>query len=509
MTNDSLESKYIPIFLSSLFQKQTEFLKEFIGNKNFELYSEDYFCGIDFYLNGNARLNGLLWTFECNILNEELSSISLNGKKLEMPDFLQYVENSILTSVNSQCIKDALGISEEESIRIKNIAETCQLDLNMSEEYVELPSYSTMFRSKPNDECYMNLHSSRTLLSTLKTMLMQLSDEEKLSLTTEEWLLNVNKDIRFASPDELTLNVHIVGRELTFRIDERLGESIDKLGYFFGLYHYSLSCSQEENSIVMKRLRISDCFTVPFNATLLKAFAEKIEIIPIYSIQEYYQFQDKYFEQPPNIENTELSVFFESHALVSIVELYALMDNKRIKDINSVSTEYISAYQNNKPKFKKVQGPTENSYELTGYGHFEKLSNNILRHFGRINGQELLLVETALNYDPMPKQQGLEIFNLYKENIHKIPNGTITGVYNVIFPTYILCDNKQVLKLRRKRKCLQIPNFNTLSDEEKYGRILLYYPIRPGQHIDVDRLGRSKSIYFSLESDLTTIVSLC
>ena len=71
----------------------------------------------------------------------------------------------------------------------------------------------------------------------------------------------------------------------------------------------------------------------------------------------------------------------------------------------------------------------------------------------------------------------------------KIPAGHITGVYDEIFPVYILCTNKQVLKLRRKPKCLQIPNFRSLSSQEKYGRILLFYNIRPGQNIDVERLG--------------------
>ena len=84
---------------------------------------------------------------------------------------------------------------------------------------------------------------------------------------------------------------------------------------------------------------------------------------------------------------------------------------------------------------------------------------------------------------------GSEIYNLYKNKLDKIPPGHLSGVYDEIFPTYILCDNTQVLRLRRKRKCLQIPHFTTLSKEEKFARILLYYNIRPGQEIDVERLG--------------------
>ena len=193
--------------------------------------------------------------------------------------------------------------------------------------------------------------------------------------------------------------------------------------------------------------------------------------------------------RPPSLENTEISNFSESHTLVSIVELYALTDNKRIKDMNSVSIEYVSAYQHNKPKFKKVPVSTDTSYEVPGLGHFEQLSSNILRHFGRMNAENLLLSETALYYDTMPKNEGLELYQLYKDKLHKVPNSTITGVYDQIFPTYIICSNKQVLKVRKRRKCLQIPHFTTLSSTEKYGRILLFFPVRPGQTIDVDRLG--------------------
>ena len=106
-----------------------------------------------------------------------------------------------------------------------------------------------------------------------------------------------------------------------------------------------------------------------------------------------------------------------------------------------------------------------------------------------MNAQNLLLVETVLYYDVLVKKDGEEIYNLYKSKLNKIPNGQISGVYDEIFPLYILCTNKQVLKLRKRRKCLQIPHFTALSKEEKYGRILLYYNIRPGQNIDMDRLG--------------------
>ena len=56
-------------------------------------------------------------------------------------------------------------------------------------------------------------------------------------------------------------------------------------------------------------------------------------------------------------------------------------------------------------------------------------------------------------------------------------------------PEYILCANGQVLRLRKKRKILQIPHFHSLSKEHKYARTLLYFPLAPGQVIDIERIG--------------------
>ena len=57
-----------------------------------------------------------------------------------------------------------------------------------------------------------------------------------------------------------------------------------------------------------------------------------------------------------------------------------------------------------------------------------------------------------------------------------------------------------ILKLRKNRKVLQIPDFTNLSQEEKFCKIMLYFPIKPGQKIDTERLGTHllSIIYYSL-----------
>ena len=50
-----LPAKYIPNYLSSVVQKQSAFVENFLKCNNFPLASDDYYCGINFRLNGMAR----------------------------------------------------------------------------------------------------------------------------------------------------------------------------------------------------------------------------------------------------------------------------------------------------------------------------------------------------------------------------------------------------------------------------------------------------------------------
>ena len=484
-----LETKFFPIYISSISQKQAGFIESFVKNQNFELFSEHYFCGIDFDMTGKARVNGLLWSYECDIFNREMSSTSLNGNNLDPTDFLQYLEKSILTTVNKVWIQENLGVNEEESNKIQNLAEKYQVKLNMKEKLVRLPSFETMMKVKPNEEARVNLISSKRLLKILKNCLLQLSEEEKKSLTAEEWLESMARNAKFELLDDSHLCIIIQDTTIIFYVDERLDTKITNCGAFTALYHYSLSCSNKEYSVVMKRLHVLDCYTVPYNKTLLKAFQDSTEIQPIYTISEWWEFQDRYSKTVPNIDNLEICELLTSHDLISLPEMYALSDPVKIRDIVSAKIEYISPYEEQRPQFRKLRVSSDTSYELPGRGHFELLSNNVARHFSRLNGVDLLLIESTLWYDVLSKKDGSEIQSLYKEKLERIPNGDVISINGTPLPTYILCSNGQTLKLRRKRKCLQIPQLPRLSKEEKYARVLIFYPLKPGQIIDTERIG--------------------
>ena len=327
----SLESRVIPIFIASLHQKQSSYVEKFIKAKNFSFYSTQYFCRVDFYLSGDAHLSGCLWSVECDILNVEISNASLEGKTIQMNDFLHYIETSILTSVCSSSIKDSLGVSDEEAINIQNLATEHQVNLNIEQQHVPMPSYHTMYRIRPDADSEANIASSRVFIDICKTSLIKLSQEEKLSLSTEDWLYDLGREAIFDFHEESTIYIELQGKIMSFLIDVRLKKLMEIYSYFVGIYHYALSCSKKHYCIIMKRLKILDCFTIPFNVHILKAFRDRIEFVPIFGISDWYRFEEKHSKPSPDLDSTEVSDLLDTHYLVSLPELYALSDPKKIR----------------------------------------------------------------------------------------------------------------------------------------------------------------------------------
>ena len=86
---------------------------------------------------------------------------------------------------------------------------------------------------------------------------------------------------------------------------------------------------------------------------------------------------------------------------------------------------------------------------------------------------------------------GKEIFDIYKDKPKKVPLGDVIGVSGSKFPSYILCKNGQLMKLRRQRKVLKTPYFVPETQEFKNSMVLLYFPLKPNNDINLERLGKN------------------
>ena len=186
----------------SLSQKQSCFVEELMKNKNFSLYSENYYCGIKFYLNGSARIEGIMWPEECSTFNQNLSSFFITGEVEGLQNYLHFLQTSILTTVNIGEIQENLGIDFDEAVQIQNLAQKYQIKNDIEERYLPLPSYETMFIQTPSNEASLNLLSSEIFIARCKRLLLNLSHEQKMSLTTEEWLEHLSSSAKFDIIDD-------------------------------------------------------------------------------------------------------------------------------------------------------------------------------------------------------------------------------------------------------------------------------------------------------------------
>ena len=235
--SDSLEAKFIPLFITSLSQKQSCFIEQFLKNKNFSLFSEDYHCGIKFYLSGSARIEGIMWPEESSIFNKNLSTFSLTGQKVGFDHYLHFLQTSILTTVNIPEIQENLGIDFDEAVEIQNLAQKYQMNYTINERFIPLPSYETMFKTTPKIEARLNLSSSNIFLEACKNLLLSLSEEEKMYLTTEEWLQNLSSNTKFNLVDEEKISVEYDGKCISFILEDRLNSLFTKYGCFVGIVH--------------------------------------------------------------------------------------------------------------------------------------------------------------------------------------------------------------------------------------------------------------------------------
>ena len=101
----------------------------------------------------------------------------------------------------------------------------------------------------------------------------------------------------------------------------------------------------------------------------------------------------------------------------------------------------------------------------------------------------MLLVETALWYDSLPKAESKEVYQFFNGNLKKIPKSEIPSIYGEEnMPKYILCQDENVLKIRSKKKVLETPIYPKNSLEYKISMTLLYYPLSANTSIDKDRI---------------------
>ena len=226
--------KSIPTYNASVSQKQSAFIENFVKNKNNPFNSNDYYCGISYSLDGTANIFGLLWTNECSQFNKDLSALSLTGETFNSDNFLSYIQRNILTECNLVDIQNILNTSSQDAARIKDLVMQHQVNMNMTEN-LPLPSYECFLTVFPSYRARVNISRSEEFASFCRKHLINLSNIEKETLSTYEWLDILTRKCKFnLLYNDSIIEIEIEDMKIHFVMEERLSNLIQDYGCFIG-----------------------------------------------------------------------------------------------------------------------------------------------------------------------------------------------------------------------------------------------------------------------------------
>ena len=480
--NKSLGQQFNPVFIASVYQKLHYFVEFLVKLPSFDLHSEEYSFDIEFGVN-DAKIVGFLWPKACGDFSQHKSESSLAGRTLDESnnseaELVNLLTKSLLTTVDRDALKHKLKMSEEEVTDLVNLIMKLQLDFEIK--FPVLPSLETSFKFLPPADKFMNIRRCERLLHLIQQILLNLPRDDKRSLSVTDWL-----GVLFSNTEcEVTndsVSIKFESENIIFQADDRLRGLMDKFGVAIGLYQYSITCATDkwdEDKVVMQKNNLIESFIHPYDPTLLRALRAKVCVNQLCGMTDV--------DKQTKIEDEGLvegDLLLESHNLVSVLQLYSLIDANKIKEVNSSPIEYVNCREDQPVHFRKIQEKNDNCFELLDEGKFfELLGSNIIRHRLRMNGQHLILAEVATMYDYSGKSKSAEIYDIYQNNLTKIPNSTTNSIIDdkIVLPSLILCQNQQVMKLRKHAKVLSFPIFDEESDDYKLSKVMLFYPTVPG-----------------------------
>ena len=273
--------KYVSVYTNSLFAKLTRFVEKIVKSKSFSLCSENYFFSVYFDGQGCGWISGVLWPTIFDDYNVELHNSSYTSQVNDevRDNFL----NKLAVIVSSICsVEDLMKkykMCREEAEKLVSLIKSNHIN----PAFPELPSLNNYFKEDPGTEATENKAIAHQVCIAMKSLLLELNDEDRNELLTEEWLLTVSSsgsngiDIL-----ENAVLLKLQGEEFSLKKDERLQNLLMRYiqSPFIGVYHYCIStCKLEDSSSVMfRREKVSECFVSLYEPMMLRALENKIEI---------------------------------------------------------------------------------------------------------------------------------------------------------------------------------------------------------------------------------------
>ena len=502
---EGIKVEHLPTYISSVYLKTHHFVEEFVKAEAFEIHSKEYTFNISFK-DGEIRIEGLLWPEFCLSYNQALSKKSLNGEEFDEDEFIDSVSKSILTISSVDDLMNTLDLSRKEAeelhelvmkhqVHLKDFGSCdCSLCTNPP-----LPSLVSLLAKRPKGEAFTNIYNSTELLNFMQRLLKGVNVHHRTVTKTKDFLEGMFRHFFKAIPDssQETIQVQFESKQCCFVVDTALKTFIKNFGLMSGIYHYALQCSEEENTMILQRDCIIQCFTQPYVPSILEAFRQPIEVQVLNKFTDWDKFQDKFISKV-QISSNEIEHLSNSHHIGSVLELLAYSDSRKINQINSTPIVWVDTSNHPNQRFKKVLEESETTYKLDDKEvFFEPEYSNRLRHHLRLNGVNVLLSEYVVYYDFMGASQSQPIYQIYENNLDKIANSEIRSIFDEseYLPIYILSSNGHVARIRKTKKVLHTSKFIEESEEYRYSKVLLFANIKPGEEIDQDNLSKFSFYY--------------
>ena len=476
-------NKFAPTYLCSVSQKLNSLVSDLLNCNSSNLRSSEYHLQVSFGPSGEAIIIGLLWpTFvkQFNLL--AFGSFDKTETKLIKQKLVEDIDKAVATSTDVRILKSQFGLPNEDLNNLLEVIRNNQVLLgegsnNLLEDPF-LPSLMTLVQEVPDSD--ENYQSSRSLLRLVRQYMSALTVEERDALTTEEFLEQFwEEEIEEAELIDVGIwKIVTPTQDLYFGAEDKFNEMAKQFhdSPMAALYHYALSCeiSSQDCQIILKRLKIKDCYTLPYNIMMMKAFKSQIIVTPVHG-SFGWRLQNMIQNSANGDDIVQPTQEVPYHSEISLIEAISQSDKKKhVK--SSRSCEFISSGPERLIPVKRVGEWTDTCYTIDGndFTYFEEQRNMISRYFSRQNGN-LVLAEFATIYQYPGEDKAVKLFNLYHGKINDIPMESTSSVTNEPLPDFIITGHEDVMVKRKKAKILKVKDFDKGSYEDKFSRVLLYY----------------------------------
>ena len=481
-----LGNKFIGTYVSEVHQKLIAFVNCIVLAPASELLSQNHHLMLMYDCEGKAFIVGALWPDALNTIN--LNVALDNGELKEISELREFADRNLAASFDPRLLRAAFNVSEVEAVDLSKLVEKIQLHICEDELCplcltVDLPSLETKVKgccSIKNSESAMRL--KKLMLRRLERMPF----EDKTSISTWDWLQRQWENVYGEMDDGLEriiISFEDEQEDIEFNVDQQLGEELEEfpLSPLTAVYQYAISRQTKDDirKVVMKRLKIVDCYVKPFNPLYLKSLNSPVMVEITDNIEYFTRLVSEI--KGNNAEQVDPQLLF-SHRLVSLAEGVSLMDKTKKRLKSSTTTEFVNIKPFRKICFKKVYEDSEENFKVDGSDDkFQIIPNNISRHFDRINGEDLLLAESSSWYDYVGAVKSQEISQTFSNC--DVPLSDVKCVHSdSCMPEFLLCSNGDVLKKRKSQKILVFPK--PRSDYvEMYGRCLLYLNVKKEEEL--------------------------